>query len=167
MSQTDLRKNLASYTKRYRLYTEGLSFIILVPLSTGFLIFGISISRDQIPILLTAVAIIVGLFLVMSTVSNWLLLKPIKTLFTKILDGAEVSPAERSLARKRLQNLPVFRAFDIVIKWVVGIGLLLAILSIYSTMSVSQKFNLWILMWLNGIFSFLLYYLMTSRLIRK
>ncbi len=167
MSENDYRKNLASFTRRYYLRTEGMSFAFIVPLTVVILVFALDFTEDQAPLFIIIAAIVSAQSLLQSALSNWILLRPVNAAFRKIIEGGETSREERTAVRKRLQRLPLYHALDCGIRWLMGVGIVLASLSIFSTITITQGFNLWALMWFNAVLGFLLYYLVTYGLVRE
>jgi len=165
MSENDFRKNLAAFTRRYYLRTEGVSFALIIPITVAILIFALDFTKEQAPLFVIIAAIVSLQSLLQSAISNRLLLKPVQPVFRKILEGGEPSREERAAVRKRLQRLPLYHALDCGFRWLMGVGILIASLSIFSTMTLTQQFNLWALMCFNAVLGFLLYYLVSARLV--
>ncbi len=156
----NVKNNIKSFFKRLFIYTEGIAYISIIPLTAFIFINSINIEGKTNKILIFAAAgCIIAVLLIISFLSASLLLKPILRYFKKIISGQAVSEKELNAAVKRYRNAPKIHSITVVIKWMIVMGLIIAGIYYFTKPSITDKINMWAIFIADIILGGLIFYI--------
>ncbi|MCU0848456.1 MAG: methyl-accepting chemotaxis protein [Spirochaetes bacterium] len=120
-----VRKDLKNFKNLFILYTEGVSYLILVPLVVLYIWVDLDLRYDQGMNMLKFTVIAVVISVITTNINDMIVLSPIIKYFKKLLAGEPAPEDEYAAAQKRFFSLPYIHGIGSYLRWV--FGLLLAI----------------------------------------
>ncbi|PKL36207.1 MAG: hypothetical protein CVV44_18495 [Spirochaetae bacterium HGW-Spirochaetae-1] len=158
---------LARFFRRSYLYTDGISHIIIIPLSTIVFYHAANIDSGLMYIFLG----VVGTGILLSFASSyiiWRILTTPLTLYFNLLLRSESVPDEiYERAYKRYRILPKINMINIILRWVVIMGMIVGIISYLLHPSLTQMINMISVLIINSLFGALLFYTVTENMLAK
>ncbi|HOO73562.1 MAG TPA: methyl-accepting chemotaxis protein [Spirochaetota bacterium] len=116
---------------RFILFTEGVGFLIIVPLVIVISIVYSDVEQEQTIALLVIAALAALVTLVSAVVTNYLLIRPF-LLYARLIDkGTPLSDRDVILIRERIGGMPLVHGFDVFMRWNAGMLIVEAASLIY------------------------------------
>lgn len=152
---------------RYNLYTEGISFFIVVPVILFYAWAIIQLTQEQLVIFnkIWPPAFIFGIIFVL--VNNWIVLIPILKYFKKLMKGETVSDGEYLRAKRRFLRLPAIHAIGAFFRWNILLYWPIVLIVKYCDVTRPQAVNMWLAPPLCAILGIGMYFSITEILVQN
>lgn len=163
----DFSRITRNFLIRFLLFTEGISFAVMVPITAGVFYFTLDFSPDQIAYFVPIVAVAASQSFITAVISNIIYLRPVVKYLTIIQEGKDPDPVIVNRAQKSFHTLPLKHSINVFCRWIVGILIVVILLNIISPLTITQKLNSYSMMFFNAVVGWIQYYLVTDILLRK
>ena len=163
----DTKKNvlLRSFFRRFYLLTEGIAFLVMAPVTVLIVFNAIYLEKSQVPVYFGLVALMILVSIIISLVSTRKKVIPLLNYFSKIIEEEQVDEQVYIDAYSCYTNLPKKHAIDTALRWILTMGAVIILLNVFATPSITDNFNMWMLLFINTTFSALLFFLISERLL--
>ncbi len=138
------KKAIKNFYILFNLFTEGLSFFVVVPIVLFYVWANIQLTPVQFSLFnkIWPPFFVFGLTFVM--VNNWIVLIPVLRYFKKVRKDMEVSDEEYSRAKKRFFKLPAIHAVGALFRWLLLLSLPILVFNLLADLTVPQAVNMWL-----------------------
>jgi methyl-accepting chemotaxis protein len=161
------RKEMKNFFWRFFLLTDGIAYILIIPVSAFIFYKALKIEEKYLYIVLGILTAGTILALVVSYITTRIVLKPLINCFKTAIDENTFSFAGRNKACKRSKNIPKIHSTILVIRWVVIMGAIIASVYIFGHPSLTDTVNMWSVFIVDCIIGGLLYYIIPENLLRR
>jgi methyl-accepting chemotaxis protein len=164
---SEIHKEIRTFKRHFLYTTEFVSYFILVPLAVIYLLVNSGFNNEQIALLekTTTVAVIVSLIL--TYLSNRIVLDPVIRYFKKLTGGSEISEQELARAQKRFFSLPYIHGAGSMMRWIFGLSIVLVPLTVFGELTPTQTYNIWMMIIILPLISIVLYFVLTELFMQR
>ncbi len=162
-----LVRYLHSFFRNYYLFTEGIAFFALTPAAIVVVLLVINLQQDDLPLFFIIAAVVMALSFVTSLVSSRKKARPILNYFKKLTNNEKISDEEYAAAYDQYKKLPKLHAIDTIVRWLVTVGLVIVVLNVIYHPSFTDRFNMFVLLFVNTIASGIIFYLVPEYLLNR
>ena len=162
-----IEKDLKGFTTRFILRTEGISYFIIVPMITFYVITCVGITPEQMLLFLKIVAVVFIISFATTQINNIIVISPVTRYFKKLVNNEHVDDQEYAAAKKRFLALPYLHSFGAFFRWIFGLAIALIPFSFLADLSGTQSFNLLMIVFINAPLGAVLYFLLTELYVQK
>jgi len=156
-------KYLKNFPLRLFLYTEAIAFCIMTPLIAYVAYRALYLEGNQKTIYIMSVIIIVIISFIISIITIKKKTLALTTYFTMYIDGVDIDETIIDNAYNCYYSLPKKHSIDTALRWVGSVATVIVVINIISNPSLTDNFNLIMLLFIFAIFSALLFYLVPDR----
>lgn len=128
----------------FNLYTEGISFFVVVPVVLFYVWSNIQLTQEQLDLFNRVWPPFFVFGIVFVLVNNLIVLAPILRYFKKASRGLDVTDEEYDRARKRFFRLPMIHAIGALFRWLLLLSLPVFVFNILADLTVPQAVNMWL-----------------------
>jgi methyl-accepting chemotaxis protein len=155
-----VKKVIRSYYKKFFIYTEGIAYISIIPISAYVFIRSINIeSKVNNLTLYAAAGCVIAVLVIISIISSKIILNPILKYFKKLLKDDTVTEKEFKRAIKRYNKTPRMHSIINVVKLMIIMGAAIAGVYYFTKPSITDKINMWVIFIADSILIGLLFYI--------
>ncbi|MBP7735669.1 MAG: methyl-accepting chemotaxis protein [Spirochaetes bacterium] len=168
MNESEIK--MASFNtamKRMLIYSEGISYCILVPVTTAILLYQLNMGIQKNLIFIGALAVGTVAALISSVIINRRTIGGFKETFIKWVNGIQVEEEEYRASRKAFFAFPFMHSFMAVLRWCLIMPAFIIFVHLLTDVSGVQFFNMVALLLFNTVLSAILYYRMSERFIES
>ncbi|MCP4135820.1 MAG: methyl-accepting chemotaxis protein [bacterium] len=166
MNET-LHAKLKKFKYQFIFSTELISYFLLVPLLILYISTNINLSTEQLRLFTIILIVTLPISMTTTLLCDFIYLSPISAYFDKVIKKEPVTNDNFLKARRRFFQLPKIHGIGSFIRWIVGLAMVFAPLTILGDLTFIQKLNLWILVPVISPFGGILYFLLTEIFIQK
>jgi len=163
----DLNRLLRSFFRKYYLFTEGIAFFVLTPAAIVVVLLVINLQREDLPVFFMIAAIVMIVSFITSLLSSRKKARSILKYFNIIAAGEAAGDEEYSAAYEQYKKLPKLHAMDTMVRWLVTVGLIIVVLNVIYHPSFTDRFNMFVLLFVNTIASGIIFYLVPEYLLNR
>lgn len=167
MSTTTEREHTVStfnkVMKTTFIWTEGITYVLIVPITAAFLLYQIDMGMEKNLIFLGALLIgIVASFMV-SLYQFKYNSRVFTASFLKWANGEPVSEEEFLTAQKAFFNFPIRHTGMVIIRWFVVMPVMIIFVNLLADITVIQQFNMWAVLLFDVALTVIFFYRVTER----
>ncbi len=140
--KTEQNQKLRRFIINSLLINEGIAYLFLVPVVAFHVWSNISVSGEQLGILIFSIPAGVLFSFLPTVYFNYTMLKPVRDYFNRYLSGRTIKDNEYEKALKNFLLLPYRKAFNGAFNWVTGLAIVFIPLFIYTDVSAIQIVNI-------------------------
>jgi len=119
-------------------------------------------TSEQLYIFALCSAFSVSVSFVTTNINNYLVVRPIAVYFKKLVSGESFDRDVYEKAFTRFRKLPFYQAIGAMIRWTCGMSLVNILTMVFADISTVQAVNMWILAFISGSFSVILFFILTE-----
>jgi serine phosphatase RsbU (regulator of sigma subunit) len=138
------KKAIKNFYTFFNLFTEGLSFFVVVPIVLFYVWSNIQLTPEQLSLFNSVWPPFFVFGLAFVLVNNWIVLIPVRRYFRKVLKDEAVTDDEYITAKKRFFRLPMIHAAGAFFRWLLLLSLPILVFNILGDMTVPQAVNMWL-----------------------
>ncbi len=153
--------------KRMLIYSEGISYCILVPVTTAILLYQLDMELQKNLIFIGALVVGFIASLISSFYINRRTVGGFRETFKKWVNGIPVSEEEYLASRKAFFRFPFLHSILAVTRWCLIMPAFIIFVHLLTNVSGVQFFNMVALLMFNTVLSAILYYRMSERFIES
>ncbi|HRX15799.1 MAG TPA: hypothetical protein P5123_05765 [Spirochaetota bacterium] len=159
-STVDSHSSLLRYfSLKFFLYTEFISYFIIVPILFINIILSLELDFEQLKMMFYITLVVVAISFSSTLINNHIVLAPVTKYFKALINKQNISEEMYLEAQHRFFNLPLYHSIGSFFRWMIGLSLQFApFLSLYNFTSI-QKTNTWILVAIMAPFGSIFYFL--------
>ncbi|MBP7737135.1 MAG: SpoIIE family protein phosphatase [Spirochaetes bacterium] len=128
----------------FNLFTEGISFFVVVPVVLFYVWSNIQLTPEQLALFNRVWPPFFVFGIVFVLVNNLIVLAPVLRYFKKASRGLDVPEEEYDRARKRFFRLPMIHAVGALFRWLLLLSLPVLVFNILADLTVPQAVNMWL-----------------------
>ncbi len=162
MPETTYSRNIRFFFFNFFLKTDSISYFVLIPLMILYVYSNLEFTSEQLHIFLVCSAFSASLSFVTTSLNNYLVVKPITDYFKKLINGETVEEEFYNRAFTRFRKLPYYHSIGAMIRWSCGMSLINILTMVFAEINTVQAINMWILMFISGSFSVVLFFVLTE-----
>lgn len=167
INQDIYARELRSFFRRFFIYTEGFAFLVLTPVAITVPYLMLNLRGMGRVYFFIAVAAVLTLSLVISLYVTRNKVRHILAYFDRLLKGEEVSDAEYLAAYKNYVTVPRVNATETVTRWFLTMGIVIILIFIFANPTLTDKFNISMLLVIISTLSGLVFYVVTEYLLER
>jgi methyl-accepting chemotaxis protein len=160
-------KLLRTFFLSFYIFTEGIAFLVMTPITVLIVFKAISLEGKEIALYFLSVAGVIIFSIIMSILTTRKKVMPILRYFELLLKGVEVPDDTYAEAYRRYLLIPKLHARDTAMRWIITMGMVIAILNIFAHPSQTDNFNMIMLLFINSTLSAIIFYLASERLLNN
>ncbi len=138
------KKAIKHFYILFNLFTEGLSFFIVVPVIIFYVWSNIQLTAEQFAIFNRVWPPFFAFGLAFVMINNWIVLLPVLRYFKKVLKDEAVTDEEYTKAKKRFFKLPMIHAMGAFFRWMLLLSLPILVFTFNTDLTVPQAVNMWL-----------------------
>jgi methyl-accepting chemotaxis protein len=165
--QVLFRKDIKNFFWRFFLLTDGIAYILIIPVSAFIFYRALKIEEKYLFIVMGILAAGTVLALIVSYITARIILKPLLNCFSTALDEKKYLFDGRENACVRSKKIPVIHSAILVIRWVLIMGAIITSVYIFGHPSLTDSVNMWSVFIVDCIIGGLLYYIIPEKLLSK
>lgn len=158
---------IKDFTLKFIIYTEAISYFILVPLLVLYSATNLNISREQLILFAKILAVILPISMLTTIISDLWYLRPVTVYFKKISRNSDTTSEETTKAKNRFVKLPKIHGIGGFVRWIAGLLMALVPFIILGNLSPVQDLNLLIIILVIPPFGGMLYFFLSETFIHK
>jgi methyl-accepting chemotaxis protein len=159
--------DIKNFKYKFIFATEGISYIILVPVILLYIWINLNLRTDQIILLLKFTGISVVISIITTNLMDLAVISPVTNYFNKILKGDTVSESEYIRAQKRFFALPYLHSIGSFFRWIFGLSVAIVPFTMFSDLSRMQVINIWLTAVMIPPLNMYLFFLLTEGFIQN
>jgi methyl-accepting chemotaxis protein len=163
----EYKKALDKFIFNYWVYTEGLGYLVTVPIVIILVAFFGNFDLQQLKILILSGGSISLVCFIYTLFLNPFWLRPIKTYFQLLSEGKPVPEDIYYQAKLRFSNLSLYHSLPPTINYFVAVFIISFIFTFFDSFSSIHYYSLSIIGFIGGFIVLLIYYNVTERLLAK
>ncbi len=138
-------KLFRAFRKRTLLYSDGINYFVVLPIASAIYLSTVSLTREQILVYLTALAVTVVFITAISVFGIIYIYRPFSKYCKKYDRGQDRDNELLIRVRERFSSFQILSTSSILIRWTVGIIIVSGAVNIYGNIGFAQLINLWVL----------------------
>ena len=147
--------------------TEGIAFLVLTPFTVFIVFNSLSLEANEVTIYFLAIAGVLVLSIIASIITTRKKYLPVITYFNQVVMGTEVTEDVYTKAYENYLALPKLASIETAIRWLATMGTVIIVLNIFSNPSLTDNFNMCMLLFINSTVSAILFYLVPERMLNR
>ena len=159
------RKDVKHFFLKFFLYTEGIAFFFIIPLSALIFFMALKIEDELITIAFLFIMGGIAAALVISYFTSRFLLAPLTRYFDALLEGREITEEEFTRACRRYYSLPKLHSAFVVARWMFIMSCIIVLIHMVSLPSLTDNVNMGAVFVVDTILGGLLFYIVPERLL--
>ncbi|HPS57896.1 MAG TPA: methyl-accepting chemotaxis protein [Spirochaetota bacterium] len=167
MAEQNYSRNVQYFFLNFFLMTDSISYFVLIPLMILYVFSNLDFSSEQLYIFTVCSIFSASLSFVTTNLNNYLVVRPITVYFKALVKGESVDKDIYTRAFERFRKLPYYHAIGAMFRWTLGMSLINILTMVFAQINVVQTLNMWILMFISGSFSVVLFFLLTEVFLQK
>jgi len=149
------------------LKTDSISYFFLIPLMVLYVYSNLEFSPVQLKVFLIAALFTSSLSFVTTLINSYLVVRPILKYFRILTRGEESDEDTYNAAFIRFRKLPFYHSIGAMFRWVLGMACVNLLTMYFAEISAVQAINMWLLMFISGSFSVVLFFLLSEIYLQK
>jgi len=149
------------------LKTDSISYFFLIPLMVLYVYSNLEFSPVQLKVFLIAALFTSSLSFVTTLINSYLVVRPILKYFRILIRGEEYDEDTYNAAFIRFRKLPFYHSIGAMFRWVLGMACVNLLTMYFAEISAVQAINMWLLMFISGSFSVVLFFLLSEIYLQK
>lgn len=162
-----VRKDLKRFKNVFVLSTEGISYVVIIPLLILYVWINFNLTYEQTILMLKCAGAAVLISTVTTNLNDMIVISPIVKYFNKLLRGETVSEEEYERAQRRFFSLPYLHAIGSFFRWIWGLLLAIVPLLYLGDLTPMQQTNMWLIFAAIPPLGGLLFFFLTETYIQK
>ena len=167
MAQPSYSRNVRFFFLNFFLKTDSISYFVLIPLMILYVFSNLDFSSEQLYIFTVCSIFSASLSFVTTNLNNYLVVRPITVYFRKLMNGETVDNETYTMAFERFRKLPFYHAIGAMFRWTLGMSLINILTMVFAQINAVQAINMWILMFISGSFSVVLFFILTEIFLQR
>jgi methyl-accepting chemotaxis protein len=142
--------------------TDSISYFFLIPLMVLYVYSNLEFTPVQLKVFLIAALSTAAVSCVTTLLNNYLVLRPVLKYFKMLVLGADYDEKTYNAAFDRYRKLPFYHSIGAMFRWLLGMACVNLLTMHFAGISAIQAINLWLLMFISGSFSVVLFFLLSE-----
>jgi hypothetical protein len=136
---------LRNFSLTFMLRTEGITFLVIIPLIVLYLWANLKLTDEQLRIMLFCAALASAISLIGTVINDVIVLRPVAFYFSRLRRELAVADHEYERALRRFLLLPYIHGVGALLRFAAGILLFIVPLQMLTALSQAQIVNMWML----------------------
>jgi len=158
---------LRNFSLTFMLRTEGITFLVIIPLIVLYLWANLKLTDEQLRIMLFCAALASAISLIGTVINDVIVLRPVAFYFSRLRRELAVADHEYERALRRFLLLPYIHGVGALLRFAAGILLFIVPLQMLTALSQAQIVNMWMLILIYPPLCMVLYFLLAEMLTQK
>lgn len=162
MEDKKYSKDIKHFFTLLFLKTDSISYFFLIPLMILYVYSNLEFTPFQLKVFLIAAVFSGSISFVTTNLNNYLVLRPILKYFKMLVRGEEYDEETYNAAFIRFRKLPFYHSIGAMFRWLFGMACVNLLTIHFAELSTVQAINMWLLMFISGSFSVILFFLLSE-----
>ena len=162
MEEKKYSKDIKHFFILLFLKTDSISYFFLIPLMVLYVYSNLEFNHTQLKVFLTAAIFAATFSFTTTLINNYVVLRPILKYFRILIRGEDYDEKTYDAAFMRYRKLPFYHSIGAMFRWLFGMACCNLLTMYFADISTVQAINMWLLMFISGSFSVVLFFLLSE-----